>query len=68
MVGCVLRYDSKVARVSASGSHDGLMGPRWACVIDGFQKRGLKGAVVIVVVVFVDVFDAIGCCLSLIHI
>ena len=50
MVACVLRYDGKVARVSASGSHDGLMRPPVGLRNRWLSKEGLKGAVVIVVV------------------
>ena len=57
VVACVLRYDGKVARVSASGSHDGLMRPPVGLRNRWLSKEGLKGAVVIVV--FVGVF---GCC------
>ena len=60
VVACVLRYDGKVARVSASGSHDGLMRPPVGLRNRWLSKEGLKGAVV--VVVFVGVFGAFGCC------
>ena len=54
MVACVLRYDGKVARVSASGSHDGLMRPPVGLRNRWLSKEGLNGAVV--GVVFVGVF------------
>ena len=57
MVACVLRYDGKVARVSASGSHDGRMRPPVGLRNRWLSKEGLKGAVVIVVFV-----GAFGCC------
>lgn len=63
MVACVLRCDGKVARVSASGSHDGLMRPPVGLRNRWLSKEGLKGAVVIVV--FVGVFGVFGvfdCC------
>ena len=60
VVACVLRYDGKVARVSASGSHDGLMRPPVGLRNRWLSKEGLKGAVV--AVVFVGVFGAFGCC------
>ena len=50
MVACVLRYDGTAARVSASGSHDGLMRPPVGLRNRWLSKEGLKGAVVIVVV------------------
>ena len=59
MVACVLRYDGKAARVSASGSHDGLMRPPVGLRNRWLSKEGLKGAFVAVVFVFVGVF---GCC------
>ena len=52
MVACVLRCDGKVARVSASGSHDGLMRPPVGLRNRWLSKEGLKGAVVVV----------FGCC------
>ena len=60
MVACVLRYDGKVARVSASGSHDGLMRPPVGLRNRWLSKEGLKGAVVGVVVF--GVFGVFGCC------
>ena len=57
VVACVLRYDGKVAQVSASGSHDGRMRPPVGLRNRWLSKEGLKGAVVIVV--YVGVF---GCC------
>ena len=42
--------DCKAARVSASGSHDGLMRPPVGLRNRWLSKEGLKGAVVIVVV------------------
>ena len=55
MVACVLRYDGKAARVSASGSHDGLMRPPVGLRNRWLLKEGLKGAVVGVVVFGVGV-------------
>ena len=49
--------DCKAARVSASGSHDGLMRPPVGLRNRWLSKEGLKGAVVIVVV-----FVVFGCC------
>ena len=57
MVACVLRYDGKATRVSASGSHDGLMRPPVGLRNRWLSKEGLKGAVVGVVV-----FGVFGCC------
>ena len=63
MVACVLRYDGKVARVSASGSHDGLMRPPVGLRNRWLSKEGTKGTVVIVVFVGVfGVFGVFGCC------
>ena len=52
VVACVLRCDGKAARVSASGSHDGLMRPPVGLRNRWLSKEGTKGAVVVVVVVF----------------
>ena len=60
VVACVLRYDGKVARVSASGSHDGRMRPPVGLRNRWLSKEGLKGAVVIVVVF--GFFGVFGCC------
>ena len=49
-MACVLRYDGKAARASASGSHDGLMRPPEGLRNRWLSKEGLKGAVVGVVV------------------
>ena len=57
MVACVLRCDGKAARVSASGSHDGLMRPPVVLRDRWLSKEGLKGAVV--GVVFVGVFGGL---------
>ena len=58
--------DCKAARVSASGSHDGLMRPPVGLRNRWLSKEGLKGAVVIVVVFgffgFFGFFGVFGCC------
>ena len=43
MVACVLRCDGKAARVSASGSHDGLMRPPVGLRNRWLSKEGTKG-------------------------
>ena len=60
MVACVLRCDGKAARVSASGSHDGLMRPPVGLRNRWLSKEGLKGAFVAVVVF--GFFVVFGCC------